>query len=249
MARFFTHLAYKGTNYHGWQFQSNAITVQETLNDAFSVILKEKIGITGAGRTDTGVHASNYYAHFDSENIQSGNSSKIIYQLNSYLPEDIIIKGIYKMHNKAHARFDAMKRTYKYYISNKKEIFQGDYCWQYFPKLNVELMNKAAKKLYDFNDFTSFSKVHTDVKTNICKVVLANWKYEKQMLVFTIEADRFLRNMVRSIVGTLIEVGLMKIKVNDFVNIIEKKDRKEAGTSVPAKGLFLENIEYPYLIR
>ena len=249
MSRYFAHLAYKGTNYHGWQYQPNAISVQETLNKAFSVIFKEKVDLTGCGRTDTGVHSRNFYAHFDLSPQSKEALQKVTYQLNSILPKDILIYGIYKTQSDAHARFDAKKRVYKYYISQSKEIFQSEYCWQYFQKLNVSAMNKAAKELYNFKDFTSFSKLHTDVKTNDCIVDFAEWKIENGMLVFTISADRFLRNMVRSIVGTLIDIGIEKLTVDVFVDIIKKKDRSKAGVSVPARGLFLENVEYPYLIR
>ncbi len=245
MTRYFIQLSYKGTRFHGWQYQPNAITVQETLNKALSIILKEDINITGCGRTDTGVHARNYIAHFDSKNIHL-ESDKLSYKLNGYLPDDVYIRGIYKMANNAHARFDALLRRYKYYLSTKKEIFQNDYCWQFYKPLDMPLMNKAAQILLNHSDFTSFSKLHTDVKTNNCDIKEAYWSKEDEFLVFTITADRFLRNMVRSIVGTLIEVGLHKLTLNEFEVIIEKKNRNIAGVSAPAKGLFFDNIEYPF---
>jgi tRNA pseudouridine38-40 synthase len=249
MTRYFAHIAYKGTNYHGWQSQPNAVTVQETLNNAFSLLLNEKISLTGAGRTDTGVHAKNFYAHFDSENPLLSSDKKLIFKLNCYLPNDINIFSIYKMSNSAHARFDASERVYKYYIALKKEIFFEEYCWQLFSELNIDLMNEAAKQLYNYSDFTSFSKLHTNVKTNTCKINKAVWSIEDNLLVFTISADRFLRNMVRSIVGTLIDLGLEKKTISDLIDIIKQRNRAAAGTSVPAKGLFLYDIKYPYQIR
>lgn len=246
MARYFLHLAYKGTNYHGWQIQPNSSSIQETLQKCLSTILREEISIIGCGRTDTGVHARNFYAHFDSNNSILDNAENFVYKLNSFLPEDIVIYNLYKMHKGAHSRFDAVSRTYKYYISEKKEIFLTDYCWHLNINLDVEHMNDAAKLLFQFSDFTSFSKLHTDVKTNNCIIKLAKWDYEEDMLVFSIKADRFLRNMVRSIVGTLIEVGKKKMSLNEFTQVVEKQDRREAGISVPAKGLFLEDIEFPY---
>ncbi len=248
MFRYFIHLAYKGTNYSGWQIQPNAPSVQETLQKCLSTILREKITVTGAGRTDTGVHARSFYAHFNTKVNLSFSTKDFIYKLNQFLPKDIVIFDICKMHNEAHSRFDAISRTYKYYISLGKEIFQGDYCWQINFKPDMDQMNLAASELLKFNDFTSFSKLHTDVKTNICKIEYAAWNMESKYLIFTIKADRFLRNMVRSIVGTLIEVGKKKLDINEFQQIILMKDRAKAGMSVPAEGLFLERIEYPYKV-
>jgi tRNA pseudouridine38-40 synthase len=248
MTRYFVHLAYKGTNYHGWQYQPNAITVQETLNKAFSLLLSEEINLTGAGRTDTGVHARNFFAHFDSNHSDLQHNNQIVYKLNCFLPDDIQIFGLYKMDHNAHARFDATEREYKYYISRTKNIFSSDYCWQFYPELDIAEMNIAASTLLQYTDFTSFSKLHTDVMTNNCKVSEAKWNVEDNLLVFKIIADRFLRNMVRSLVGTLIEVGNGKRATNDFEKLILTKDRTKAGPSVPAKGLFLENIRYPYSI-
>lgn len=244
MRRYFVHLAYKGTQYHGWQFQPNAITIQETLNKAFQTILREEINLVGAGRTDTGVHASNYYAHFDLHKSEISDTDKLVFKLNSILPNDIVIHKINVVDKDFHARFDATERIYKYYISQNKNIFQNDYCWQLYSKLDVEKMNAATKLLFKHNDFTSFSKLHTDVKTNNCTIKTAGWSIEKEFLVFTISADRFLRNMVRSIVGTLIEVGLNKMSIEQFNKVIQKKDRNAAGASVPAKGLFLTGITY-----
>jgi tRNA pseudouridine38-40 synthase len=246
MNRYFIHLAYNGANYHGWQYQPNAITVQEVLNKAFSLILRENIELTGAGRTDTGVHARSFFAHFDSTRDNLHSDSNFTYKLNGVLPKDIVVYNILLMQEDAHARFDATAREYKYYISQKKEIFQLDTCWQFYPQLSINLMNEAANLLIKHTDFTSFSKLHTDVKTNDCDVRFAQWAHEGHLLVFTIEADRFLRNMVRSIVGTLIEVGLGKRSVDEFNELIKLKDRNIAGPSAPARGLFLENISYPY---
>lgn len=248
MNRYFIHLAYKGTNYNGWQIQPKSPSVQETLQNAMNILLKQEIWLTGCGRTDTGVHARNFYAHFDCKPIKYDSVKKIVYKLNRILPSDIRVYGIFGMQNDNHCRFDAVKRTYRYYISREKEVFSPELVWQYAPPLNIDLMNKAALKLLDFEDFTSFSKLHTDVKTNNCKVFHANWSLQNELLIFEISADRFLRNMVRAIVGTLIEVGKMKTDVTGFCEIIEKKDRTFAGTSVPASGLFLENIAYPYPI-
>ncbi len=212
-------------------------------------MLGHEVKLTGAGRTDTGVHARNFYAHFDSEQIQLSGNDALIYKLNGYLPTDIVIYNIHQMHADAHARFDATERTYKYYLSPHKEIFSTDTCWQYYRKLDVEAMNKAANLLLQYSDFTSFSKLHTQVKTNLCHVRAAEWSIESDFYVFTITANRFLRNMVRSAVGTLIEVGNGKRSIHEFQTLIEKKNRNLAGPSAPAKGLFLEQIVYPYLIQ
>ncbi len=242
--RYFIQLNYKGTNYHGWQFQPNAISVQEVLTGACSTILREKVEITGAGRTDTGVHATFFMAHFDSKNPGLEADKKIIFKLNSFLPNDIAIQKILKVKNDAHARFDALRRTYHYHIHQQKDPFLIESSY-YFPhKLNLDLMNKACELLYQFTDFTSFSKLHTDVKTNNCTIKSAFWTQQDYKLIFEIKADRFLRNMVRAIVGTLIDVGKNKISLNDFIEIIESKNRSLAGVSVPAHGLYLSNIEY-----
>lgn len=243
--RYFIRLSYQGTNYHGWQIQPNAISVQEVLCKAFSTILRENIEITGAGRTDTGVHATNFIAHIDSIKDNLHKDSKIIFKLNSILPKDIAIHSIKKVKNNAHARFDATSRTYHYFIHQAKDPFILETS-TYIPfQLDIDKMNAAAELLFDYTDFTSFSKLHTDVKTNNCKVTKAIWTISDKKLHFTITADRFLRNMVRAIVGTLIEIGKGKITINDFKNIIESKNRSNAGTSVPAQGLFLVQIDYP----
>lgn len=249
MSRYFIHLGYKGTNYNGWQIQPNAPSIQEAIQKCISTLFREPTSIVGCGRTDTGVHARSFYAHFDSDNSLLNNLNDFVFKLNKFLPDDIVIYDLYKMHDNAHSRFDAVSRTYKYYISTEKEIFRADYCWQRNFDLNIDLMNEASQKLITYSDFTSFSKLHTDVKTNICKVEQAFWEKQNAMLVFTVTADRFLRNMVRSIVGTLIEVGKTKMSLHEFSQVIEKQDRAEAGVSVPAKGLFLENVVYPYTLR
>jgi tRNA pseudouridine38-40 synthase len=243
--RYFIKLAYNGTNYHGWQVQPNASSVQETLNKALSVILNEEINIMGAGRTDTGVHAKEMFAHFDY--IPTLEIDSVLHKLNSYLPKDIVIYDIIPVHDDAHARFDAKKRTYNYYITSVKDVFSQEESWYYHQNLDVELMNQAAKILLNHTDFQCFSKVNTDVNTFNCTISEAYWTKENNQLIFTISADRFLRNMVRAIVGTLVNVGLHKITLSDFNSIIENKNRNEAGFSVPAHGLFLIKIEYDYL--
>lgn len=242
--RYFLQLNYKGTNYHGWQVQPNAISVQEVMEKALSTLLREEISVVGAGRTDTGVHASFFVLHFDTEN-ESFDNENLVYKLNRFLPPDIAVQKIWKVKSEAHARFDAVSRTYHYYISTEKDPFTIETSYQYSGFLDLDKMNDAARILFEFEDFTSFSRLHTDVKTNNCKIYKAEWKKEGTQLVFGIKADRFLRNMVRAIVGTLLEVGRGKLSVNDFRKIIEMKDRGEAGASAPAQGLFLTDIEYP----
>jgi tRNA pseudouridine38-40 synthase len=243
--RYFIQFAYNGTHYHGWQIQPNASSVQETLNKAFSVLLNETISIMGAGRTDTGVHASEMYGHFDTE--KNLDIPVLVYKLNSYLPKDIAIFNIIAVHDDAHCRFDATKRTYEYHINTVKNPFLQELSWYVTQKLDVDLMNEAAQLLLKHTDFQCFSKVNTDVNTFDCTIFEAFWKQENGKLIFTISANRFLRNMVRSIVGTLINIGLHKITLADFENIIASKNREKAGFSVPAHGLYLTNIYYDYL--
>jgi len=243
--RYFIKLAYNGTPYHGWQCQPNAASVQETLNNAFSTLLKTEISLMGAGRTDTGVHAREMYAHFDFET--PFDIPKLVYKLNSYLPKDIVIYDIIPVTDEAHCRFDATKRTYEYHINTFKDPFLQQQSWYFNQKLDVDLMNKAAKILFNHTDFECFSKVNTDVNTFDCTIFEAYWKEERNKLIFTISANRFLRNMVRSIVGTLVNIGLHKITLEDFNTIIESKKREKAGFSVPAHGLFLTKIDYPFL--
>ena len=247
--RYFICLSYNGTHYHGWQAQENARTVQDMLNRALSVLLKEDIQTVGAGRTDSGVHARNYIAHFDSERLALlSEQMNIVYKLNGILPDDICVHRIVTMHDTAHARFDAVLRTYKYYIHRTPNPFAHEFS-VYIPyNLDIEKMNEAAARLYEYEDFSAFARLHSNNKTNICKVIQAIWEETPDGLVFTIAADRFLRNMVRAVVGTLLEVGRGKISVADFVRIIERRERGAAGTSAPAKGLFLEEISYDYVM-
>jgi len=242
--RYFVYLSYNGTNYHGWQIQPNGISVQEVLEKRFSVLLSENIAITGAGRTDTGVHAVQMVAHFDIEKAIE-TPILLVGKLNNFLPKDIAIQKIVPVHADVHARFDALSRTYEYRITQQKNPFLTQLAYQYTHNLDILLMNEAANALFDYIDFTSFSKLHTDVKTNNCKIMRAEWTKNGDMLVFTIQADRFLRNMVRAIVGTLLEVGKGNISVEQFRDIIEQKNRCSAGTSAPAHGLYLVGIEYP----
>ncbi len=243
--RYFIQISYNGTNYHGWQQQPNASSVQETLNKALSTVLNRTIDCMGAGRTDTGVHATQMYAHFDCDELQ--NTTSIIHKLNSFLPQDIVVHDLIQVHDDAHARFDATKRTYEYHIHSFKNAFLQNKSWYFHQKLTIDLMNEACKILFNHTDFQCFSKVHTDVNTFDCKIYEAFWKEENANLIFTISADRFLRNMVRAIVGTMINVGLEKITLEEFQTIIESKDRNKAGFSVPAQGLYLTEIEYNYL--
>lgn len=244
--RYFIHLAYHGTAYHGWQIQPNAASVQETLNKAFSVLLQSEMNLMGAGRTDTGVHAREMYAHFDTDT--TFDFPTLVHKLNSFLPKDIAIYDIIPVHDDAHTRFDATKRTYEYHIHQFKNPFLDELSWYFHQTLDINLMNQAAQILQNYTDFECFSKVNTDVNTFDCTIFEAHWKRgENNQLVFTISANRFLRNMVRSIVGTLINVGLHKITLDDFTKIIESKSREKAGFSVPAHGLYLTKIEYDYI--
>lgn len=243
--RYFIKFSYNGTHYHGWQSQPNAHSVQETLTKAINTILNSNVILIGAGRTDTGVHAKEMFAHFDFESTIE--IPQIVHKLNSFLPSDIVVFDLLEVHNDAHARFDAKKRTYQYHINTFKNAFLENLSWYYNKNLNVELMNEATQILFKHNDFESFSKTNTDVNTYRCIIYEANWKQENDQLVFTIAADRFLRNMVRAIVGTLIYVGLHKITLAEFNEIIISKNRSNAGFSVPACGLYLTNIEYEYI--
>ena len=237
-------LAYDGTNYHGWQIQPNATTVQETLEKALSTLLKEEIAVTGAGRTDTGVHASWFVAHFDVTTAVA-DELQLTYKLNRFLPADIRIYKIFLVDDRLHARFSATYREYRYMIRSAKPVFNRDYCHYHYGELDLDKMNQAAEALFSYTDFTSFSKLHTDVKTNDCKIMAARWEKVDEGYEFTIRADRFLRNMVRSIVGTMLEVGTGKITLEEFRGIIEAKDRGRAGMSAEARGLFLTDIGYP----
>ena len=240
--RYFIELSYKGTNYHGWQIQPEVNTVQEEITKAFETILQEKIQIVGAGRTDAGVHASQMFAHVDTLKALT---DEHIHKLNTVLPNDIVINSIEEVLENKHARFDAISRSYEYRILIGRDPFLLETTWQIHQKqIQLEKMNEAAKILFQYQDFESFSKVKTDVKTFNCTIMEAVWKLEGNQLIFYIKANRFLRNMVRAIVGTLLDVGLEKKSVDDFRNIIESKKRSEAGLSVPAKGLFLTEVTY-----
>ena len=242
--RYFIELAYKGTHFHGWQIQPNAVSVQECLEKALSVITRQTIAVTGAGRTDTGVHASYFVAHFDSAHTNLDHPD-FVYKLNSFLNKDITVFSISKVHSEAHARFDAVSRTYQYHLNLQKDPFATETSWHFFKQPDLDKMNEASRILFEYTDFTSFSKLHTEVKTNNCRIYCAEWIQSDSKIVFTVKADRFLRNMVRALVGTILEVGTGKIDLQQFRTIIELKDRGEAGLSVPAHGLFLTDIEYP----
>ena len=274
MARYFVELSYDGTNYHGWQSQPNAVTVQQVMEQAFTTLLKEEIALTGCGRTDTGVHASRFVAHFDSEqsdlglpagpDLHSGftqhkgstqhngftqrdglsQQMDLVYRLNGYLPDDIAVHGISRVDDSMHARFSAKYRKYIYVIRKTKPLFNRPFCYYYYADLDVDKMNAACEILKEQSDFTSFSKLHTDVKTNNCKIMEAVWTAREDGYDFTITADRFLRNMVRSIVGTMIGIGSGKMEPEEFRAVIEARDRGRAGMSAPAKGLFLVDVGY-----
>ncbi|MGS2740586.1 tRNA pseudouridine(38-40) synthase TruA [Sinomicrobium sp. M5D2P17] len=243
--RYFIELSYHGKAYHGWQKQPNAGTVQETIEKALSLLLQEPISITGAGRTDTGVHARQMFAHFDT---QSGISADtLVHKLNSLLPGDIVVYRIFPVEDNAHARFDATSRSYEYRINSFKDPFCAGLSFYCRYPLDMEKMNDAAKILIGRKDFQCFSKSKTDVKTYFCIIENAEWKRTGDRLVFTITADRFLRNMVRAIVGTLLEVGQGKLQQENVKKILESKNRSQAGVSVPAHGLYLTKIQYPYI--
>jgi len=243
LQRYFVKLSYKGTKFHGWQIQPNAITIQEVLQKAFSLILRENVALTGAGRTDAGVHAINYIAHFEVINTIT-DTKQLIFKLNSFLDNDIVILDIFPVSEDKHARFSAISRTYEYRIHQNKNPFLTETSLYISEKLNFDAMNDAAKILFKFKDFTSFSKLHTDTKTNFCKIQRAEWIKCNEQNIFIITADRFLRNMVRAVTGTLLEIGKNKINAVDFRKIIESKDRSSAGVSVPAHALFLTKIRY-----
>lgn len=242
--RYFVYLAYDGTTYHGWQIQPNGVSVQECLMKALSTLLRHEVEVVGAGRTDAGVHASLMVAHFDSDNPLDVDF--MTDKLNRLLPPDISVYRLRAVRPDAHARFDATARTYKYYVTTAKMPFDRQYRCRLFQTPDFERMNEAARTLFEYTDFTSFSKLHTDVKTNNCRIMHAAWtQVDEVTWVFTIQADRFLRNMVRAVVGTLLEVGRGKLTVEGFRRIIEQKDRCRAGTSVPGNALFLVDVAYP----
>jgi tRNA pseudouridine38-40 synthase len=241
--RYFLELAYKGSRFHGWQIQLNAVSVQETLEKALSLLLKTPIAIVGSGRTDTGVHASQQFAHFDCE--QELDTSDTLKKLNAILPHEIAIYGIFKAKPDAHARFSAIWRSYVYKINLRKNPFEQEGSWIVFKQLDVEKMQAAADLLLKHEDFECFSKIKTDVKTFNCKIKAAFWEQKEHQLLFHITANRFLRGMVRAIVGTLVEVGSGKLSVTQFQQILESKDRKQAKSAAPPQGLYLCQVIYP----
>ncbi len=246
MRRFFIHLSFNGENYHGWQFQENADTVQSRINNALSVLLNKNIDIVGAGRTDTGVHARYYIAHFDIETEKLKYSIEtLVFKLNNFLPPDISIHRIFEVKPDIHARFSAVSRTYCYYISRNKDPFNNNFSYYVYGDLNIEKMNQASTVLLNIENFKAFSKSGSGNTSSLCKVSYARWEEKENTLIFTITANRFLRNMVRAIVGTLIDVGREKVSQDEFLKIIESENRSDAGYSVPACGLFLEKIDYP----
>lgn len=238
-------MAYNGAAYCGWQTQPELPTVQLTLEHTLSTLLRQPIAVVGCGRTDTGVHASDFYAHFDADaEIDCDN---VVFKLNNMLPPDIAIFGIFPVAGNAHARFDATARTYQYHVSDRRLPFrQGLYTRIWF-RPDIDLMNRAAEVLMEYDDFTSFAKLHTQVKTNICHLTEAHWEAVGDEWVFTIRSNRFLRNMVRSVTGTLLDVGRGKLTIDGLRQIVERRDRCAAGVSMPACGLFLTKVEYPYL--
>ncbi len=243
MSRYFIEIKYDGSNYHGWQIQQNANSVQAEINKALSTLLQDEIATTGAGRTDTGVHAKQLFAHFDTNN--SFDTETILFKLNNFLPDAISCSSLTLVPDHAHARFGATARTYEYWITQKKNPFLTNKAY-YFPySLEVDLMNQAAQELLKYTNFSCFSKSNTDTHTNNCSISNAQWTSTDDKLIFTITADRFLRNMVRAIVGTLLEIGQQKISVEELDTIIASKNRSEAGSSVPAHGLYLTQINYP----
>ncbi len=245
MTRYFIFLSFRGTAYNGWQIQPGKHTVQGVLTKALSTVLSSQIAVTGAGRTDTGVHASFFCAHFDAVRNDLDNDGQLLYNLNSILPDDIAIKRIVKVNPDANARFDAISRTYQYTVTRVKDPFCADTAWLLYWQLDIDRMNEAAAILLKHSDFTSFCRLHGSNRTNICRVTHARWTDEQEKLIFTITADRFLRNMVRAVVGTLIPAGRGKLALNDFDAILRGKNRGLAGQSAPAHGLSLTAIGYP----
>lgn len=245
--RYFLELSYNGKAYHGWQNQPNATSVQEVLENALSTVLNTTVAVVGAGRTDAGVHASQMFAHFDFETPLD--LKDLAYKLNSFLPKDVAVSKVFNTRTDAHARFDALSRTYNYNVSIEKNVFDYDFSHKVHAVLDVDAMNAACKILFEYNNFQCFSKNKTSVRTYNCVIKEAFWSQKGHQLVFTITADRFLRNMVRAIVGTMLSIGLGKISADEMHHIIRSKDRGKAGTSVPAHGLYLVKIVYPKHIK
>lgn len=241
--RYFIEIAYNGKNYFGWQRQPKQMSVQQVIEESLSTLLREDIKITGAGRTDAGVHAKQLFAHFDFEAIND--TKALVFRINSFLPKDISVINIFQVKDNAHARFDAVAREYEYVISLRKDPFSQDFAYQLNKIPDVDLMNKTAELLFNHIDFQCFSRSKTDVKTYNCVISKARWELIDNKLTFTISADRFLRNMVRAIVGTLLDVGFGKTSVEDFQAILNSKNRSKAGASAPAHGLYLTKVKYP----
>ena len=241
--RYFVEISYNGSKFHGWQIQPNAITVQETIEQAFFILLKKQIKLTAAGRTDTGVHAKQMYAHFDLEEEDLLFGLKI--KLNSYLGKDILVKNLYKMNKDAHARFDAIEREYKYFITQEKDVHQQESKYFFSRKLDFKLIQSATQIIKKNKNFKSFCRTRTDVTNFECEIFDFRFEVIEHEIIFTIKANRFLRNMVRSIIGTILDIGLKKTSLNDLNNIIKKSNRIYAGPSAPAHGLFLTGIKYP----
>lgn len=242
--RYFIRFSYDGTNYHGWQIQPNGITVQEKMTIVMQQLFGPDLELTGAGRTDSGVHAEMMYAHFDTEKPIEDTVAMAV-KLNYMMPQDIAVYEVLPVFPYAHARFDAVSRTYEYRMFSGKNPFNRFFYTHFNGSFNMVAMNEAASILMEYNDFTSFSKTHTDVKTNDCRIIKAYWEQRGELLIFTIKADRFLRNMVRAVVGTMLEVGRGKMDIRGFRSVIEAKNRCDAGASVDARGLFLVEITYP----
>ena len=246
--RYFIEISYNGSKYHGWQIQPNAISIQETLMNALTTILRKDISVVGAGRTDAGVHALQLMAHFDID--FAINEQEIVHNLNAYLPDDIVVTSIFLVPDNAHARFDASRRSYEYRIWLGRNPFLLDTTYQvHRQQYDIKKMNEAASVLLEYTNFKCFSKSKTDVKTYNCDITEAKWVLDNGKLTFYITADRFLRNMVRAIVGTLLDIGLGKKTKQDFINIIKSEDRSNAGLSVPPQGLFLSEVKYPHSIK
>ncbi|WP_298247613.1 tRNA pseudouridine(38-40) synthase TruA [uncultured Christiangramia sp.] len=245
--RYFLKLSYFGKAYHGWQIQPDSISVQEVLEQNLSKVLPFSVAIVGAGRTDAGVHARQMFAHFDASEELDGED--LAYKLNSMLPKDIAISEVFQVRKDAHARFDAVARSYEYHLLQYKDVFAYDQAWYFRYELDLGKMNKAAEILKEYSDFQCFSKSRTDVHTYNCRIDEAKWAEKDGQIIFYITADRFLRNMVRAVVGTLLEIGQGKQPVEYMHEVIKSKDRGKAGTSVPAHGLYLTRIEYPETIR
>jgi len=240
--RYFIELSYDGTPFVGWQRQPSGDSVQSCLEDALSILFRKPLSIVGAGRTDAGVHAHQLFAHVD---LDEHVDQDLTFRLNKLLPKEIAVRNIIAVAQDAHARFDAVSRSYRYHITTQKNPFLQKRSYQFAKPLDLDLMNQAAKILIDHEDFKCFSKSKTDVKTYVCDIQQVHWQQNGSELVFFIQANRFLRNMVRAIVGTLIEVGLRKISISDFEAILASRDRSQAGYSVPAHGLYLEKVNYP----